>query len=990
MEFKKNIYFCSVPDLRYIYSCLVSVLFISSFTFVKAQVLEFERLNIGHGLPSDEVYNIYEDKKGYIWACTEYGIAKHNGTRFIQVCKNIPFEKSAFYVIKESPKGELFLANSWAQIYKVRNDSAFLLQGMEKTSEEIVSGKEVIFDMLIDEHSNIYFSTLSASYLLSGNRVISLSRQYANDSGNIYFKKAGMEYALIKTGKNLFRNYACNIIDERGKLIHRIPSTNYGAVRNRLGWYGGSYYYYANNNELTVMHRNGDMRTITLKEHIINMEWSPDSTVWIGTDNGLYQLDVNLNTLAYYFKGCVVSDITFDHRNGVWVSTIERGVYYCRNRNNIYYRNIPDLASKISLLKVIDNRFFIGTSNGNLFEMENNRLVKKDLRNNTFYLTDIAYFDNAFVLGTKNMTIFLDDEARLRQQKYLFAGPGKKLAASYGFAQEHDALIFICPTGIFRYKDNRSDMLAEIKDKPRCITQRSNGEYLIGTSHGIILLNDVKCYRPDYLSRLNNKVVLNLLADKDSNVWICTKGYGLYKLLPDNRLVEFPKIPSHVVNHIHILHDTVILLSTDKGLFINKIRTIDRNGSWKLLVNNEVMEAELFGGHIFIATKQGLMTIRKDKALAFAGPAPRFYLESITTSNRKVDFKDMQLSYQENSIYFNFDILAYETPAYTLSYELEGPDQLEGITDGKQVYLHKLQPGEYVLSVRPFYSGIYNQQSVIRIPFYIRPAFWQTKTFLISFSIIFIVMTVLVLRNLKMKEKRKANTARLLAEYRLTALKAQINPHFISNSLTAIQQLMIRNDIDKACQYIAKFSMFLRYVLKYSDKYVTYLADEINLIRANIELEQLRFNNKFIFEQDISKGISLNEICVPPLITQPIIENAIWHGLLPLKDKRTPKLTLKAEIIHEKLVISIIDNGIGRSRSQMRLQNTGTKESRGTWLVRNWMENLNQFLTVKGAAVNYIDLYDEQNNPAGTKVDIIFPIEALNRLRYEKNTFSDY
>jgi ligand-binding sensor domain-containing protein len=974
-----------MSDFRYVFSWLFLVLFLGFHTFVKAQELEFEQLNIEQGLPSGEVYNIYEDKKGYIWACTEYGIAKHNGTRFVQVCKNIQFQESSFYVIKESTKGDLYLANSKAELYKVRNDSAFLLKGMEKMSEAIVEGKEVIFDMLIDEHSNIYFSTLTSSYLFQGNKVISLSRKYSNDSGNIYFKKVGEEYALIKTGENSFKNYVCKIVDEKDKIIHRIPSTRFPGGRTRLCKYRGSYYY-MNDNKLTVLQKDGGVRSITFKEHVMNMEPSPDSTVWIGTNNGLYHLDWRLNILAFYFKGCVISDIALDHRNGIWISTIERGVYYCRNRNNIYYRNIQELSSKISMLKVLDNRFFIGTSDGNLFEQKRNRLIKLNLGNNTSYITDMTYFNGSIMLGTKNMTLFLDAEAGLNQSRNFF----KTQAASYGFAHEDNALIFICPTGVLRYKDNDSKMFLRVKDRPRCLTERKSGEYLIGTTNGIILLNGAKHSRPGYLSLLNDKIILNFVVDKQRNVWICTKGYGLYKLLPDNRLIEFPNIPSNVVNHINIIQDSIVLLSADKGLFINKLNNIDRSNSWKLLVNNEVTEAELFDGFIYIATKQGLMTIKKEKALAFTGPPPRFYLESIVNNNRKIEPKDIQLAHHENSVYFNFDILAYETPAYALSYELQGPDQINGVTEGKQVYLHRLRPGDYVLSVRPFYSGIYNRHSIIRIPFYVKPAFWQTKTFLGSSIFLSVAIVFLTLRNLKLKEKRKANTARLLAEYRLTALKAQINPHFISNSLTAIQQLMIRNEIDKACQYIAKFSMFLRYVLKYSDKYVTYLADEIRLIRTNIELEQLRFNDKFIFEQDISKDISLEDIYIPPLITQPIIENAIWHGLLPLKDKRIPKLTLKAEILNEKLIISIIDNGIGRPKSLLYGQGLGKMESRGTWLVRNWMENLNQFLAVKGAMVNYIDLYDEQNNPAGTKVDIIFPIEALNRLRNEKNTFGDY
>jgi ligand-binding sensor domain-containing protein len=988
-EVFKNIYFCCVPDFRHFIFYLCLILLAGAFPDMQAQKLEFEQLSIEQGLPSCEVYNLYQDKKGYIWACTEYGIVKHNGTRFIPVCKNIPFEESAFYVIRESAKGDLYLANSQANIYQVRNDSAFRVKGIEKISEKIMASKEVMFDMLIDEHSNIYFSTFNTSYFFSNadHKVISLSRKYANDSGNTCFKKVGKDYALIKTKSIVNSNHSYKVIDENDRLICQVPYMVYENDRNRLRKHGGSYFF-TNSNKLISLNEYGLTQTLTLKDYIISLALSPDGEIWIGTNNGLYHVDINLKILAHYFNGRVVSDILFDHRNGMWVSTIERGVYYCRNRNNIYYYDIEALSSTISLLKKVNNRFFIGTSDGNLFEKKYKRLIKLNKGHHIHFITDIAYFNGMYIVAAKNKIMILDHDKSLAENESFFFYKGKPLT-SYGFTYEKNALIFIYLKGIYKYNDNTTRMLASCIDRPVCIARRNNKEYLIGTKKGIFLLSDTSYYRPDFLSSLKNRVILKVLVDKNSNVWICTKGYGLHQLLPDNRLIEFRNIPSNVVNNINIIHDTTILLSTDKGLFINNLTSINQNSSWKLLVNNEATGAEIIDDHIFIATKQGLVTI-KEKALFFTAPPLKFYLESIIANNRKIDLNNIQLSHNENNIYFNFDILAYETPGYTISYELDGPDSITGVSVGKPLYLHNLQPGHYTLTARPFYSGIHDQHAAIRIPFYVRPAFWQTKIFLITTVVLLIAIVLFILYHLRQKEKRKAEIARQLAEYRLTAIKAQINPHFISNSLTAIQQLMIRSETDKASQYIAKFSLLLRYVLKYSDKYVTHLSDEIKLIGTNVELEQLRFNNQFIFEKDINEDVFLDGIFVPPLITQPIIENAIWHGLLPLNNKRTPKLTLRVDIIHEKLIISIIDNGVGRQNIPSGTAQMNNKESRGTWLVKNWIENLNQLSAVKGTTVNYIDLFDEQNDPAGTQVDIIFPIEALNRLRNEKDTVRYY
>jgi len=114
-------------------------------------------------------------------------------------------------------------------------------------------------------------------------------------------------------------------------------------------------------------------------------------------------------------------------------------------------------------------------------------------------------------------------------------------------------------------------------------------------------------------------------------------------------------------------------------------------------------------------------------------------------------------------------------------------------------------------------------------------------------------------------------------EYWLTAVKAQINPHFMSNSLVAIQQLIPAEQSDKANLYIAKFSQLIRYLLNYSDQSVSSLTNEINMIDLCVELEQLRFGEKFLFVKPIDLGINLNQLYIPALIPQPLIENAIWH-----------------------------------------------------------------------------------------------------------------
>ena len=131
-----------------------------------------------------------------------------------------------------------------------------------------------------------------------------------------------------------------------------------------------------------------------------------------------------------------------------------------------------------------------------------------------------------------------------------------------------------------------------------------------------------------------------------------------------------------------------------------------------------------------------------------------------------------------------------------------------------------------------------------------------------------------------------------------------MNPHFISNSLAAIQNLIYSNEIEKAGLYLAKFSFFLRQVLEYSEKNFITVEEELAVIRSNVELEQLRFKNNFTVSITVDETIHIEEVLMPSLITQPFIENAIWHGLLPLTE-RDPHLEIRFYVKNNRVFVEM-------------------------------------------------------------------------------------
>ncbi len=200
-----------------------------------------------------------------------------------------------------------------------------------------------------------------------------------------------------------------------------------------------------------------------------------------------------------------------------------------------------------------------------------------------------------------------------------------------------------------------------------------------------------------------------------------------------------------------------------------------------------------------------------------------------------------------------------------------------------------------------------------------------------------------------------------------------MNPHFLFNSLNAIKLFIIKNDQKQAVTYLTKFAKLIRMVLNHAKIAETSLKDELDLIKLYIEVENIRFNHSIDFKIDIDEHLDINQIKVPPMIFQALIENAIWHGLAPKKGEKKLRMHISKKMPYTK--ISIEDNGIGRKKAQdiQRQKNKSLKkESMGIKITEERLAVYTQAYKNK-FKINFIDLYKDQQ-PAGTKVEVYIPI----------------
>lgn len=206
---------------------------------------------------------------------------------------------------------------------------------------------------------------------------------------------------------------------------------------------------------------------------------------------------------------------------------------------------------------------------------------------------------------------------------------------------------------------------------------------------------------------------------------------------------------------------------------------------------------------------------------------------------------------------------------------------------------------------------------------------------------------------------------------RMEALRAQINPHFISNSLNAIDNLVNMNKREAASKYLIHFSRLTRKILNSSRGTMTSLADELQILKHFMALEQLRFRDKLAYELDIAADLDPEQIEVPALILQPYVENAIIHGIKPKSEGGTIKLMIKRK--KNKLVCTIEDDGIGREKAAEIKMRSAFRQQRTSHGMKINQERLKIIGKSKGAKIHIEDLYDQEGQAVGTRVRILLP-----------------
>ncbi len=338
--------------------------------------------------------------------------------------------------------------------------------------------------------------------------------------------------------------------------------------------------------------------------------------------------------------------------------------------------------------------------------------------------------------------------------------------------------------------------------------------------------------------------------------------------------------------------------------------------------------------------------------------------------------EEIILSPQQKYLDIQYQALAFPSDYKVIySYRLDELHQ-DWINNGenKIITLSNLNSGIYHLRIKAGAPESLSPEKklVIKVlvPFSKQP--WFIFTLFGGITAIFFGLYRLRIKHIHRQLAQKNEFNRQVAELELKALRAQMNPHFLFNSLNSIKNYILQANPILAADYLSNFAHLIRLILQYSGEKTITLEEELDALKLYIQLEQLRFDHGFDFDYQVADGIALNSIKIPPLLLQPYVENAIWHGL----KHKDGQGHLKIEIyeIQENIICKIEDDGIGREESLKKRIQASKYRSFGLGINQDRIDIINK-IGAAGISVSISDKYNEEGKPSGTIVLVALPIQ---------------
>jgi ligand-binding sensor domain-containing protein/two-component sensor histidine kinase len=975
--------------------CLLFILFFQSYL----SIAQLQNLQTVKGLPTEEVYDLFADSKGYIWVGHALGISRYDGQKFTHF-SSPDQTTTGISGICEDKQGKIWCYNFNGQLFYIEKEKMNLV-------EQYISTNETMYPSLLPLDSEIVVTTVKGLFVF--NTTTMQGKYYTSNNG----AKMGRSICIYRghalLGVNTFYRY------DKGKGFREIPFI----FPKNMGKFKLDNFNFAPliTND-TIYASNGELKNLIYKlvEHndtlvVVSAEKIPgtlktiikcDDSIWVNTQNISYKINTRDSIRSQY-----LSDIVTDKWNNKWYSSLQEGlrrapekyrgwqklyhpfiekgdfvtiilpfeglmvygtqggkVYFTKDNKVLYKYHVTKFAGSVEHLFALPN--------GNLLVAPSKGLYQINVRKNYIWeistvnaLKNIAFTDTTMLLAFSQML----NKIRLTPslKKYLFdknSIDNKTLQLELKDAIENLRLPL---------QNSRCNIVDYDPETKKIYANFKSGLALIEADTARMLSYNGKQISAACLLQYNKEAYIGtfdigLLILGDQRIQNISLNNGLVS----NIILKIKKFHGH----LYLIEPGVVQvfdLATQK--FTNTITIpLDINGTvYDLYEEND---------NLILAMKNWEYSLSLTEIKA---DAPLCYLLSVSSNIDGKEISDnSELTSKTNALQFKLSSPFYINPEAThFMYQLTGTNDTSWkVLSGPdyKVSFASLKPGNYRFKAYAVNFQGDRSKNTLVFQFVINNPWWLQWWFIGSVILLVIAVSGFIIRlryrNQKKRDHYVIEKLTLQNELRKSLLRTivtQMNPHFIFNAMNTIQSFVYKNDKRSVSNYMGKFSELIRKILDTSNISSISLKEEIDILELYLDLEKARFESDFSVELIIEPELDLENIQIPPMFIQPCIENAIKHGLFHKQGLRHLKITITYDDVQKEYIrIEIDDDGIGRTRSREinKTLHANHKSFAGSAL-ESRVDLINQTIDKK-ISLFVIDKVDQ----AGTTVIIRLPINS--------------
>jgi ligand-binding sensor domain-containing protein len=971
----------------------------------------FTIYNVSDGLNDHTILCMVEDKDGNMWIGTNRGLNKFN--RQTQTFQKFDFQtRDSINPFMGSIRSIVISGDSllWVGtrngLYQFNPETEEYSGYFTSLSQDLVSPRSNSINHVFEANDGIlWLSTTyglvkfdpqtkrSTRYYHVPNDEGSLSNNYINCviqdvSGNFWIgTRKGLNFYDSESQKiTRFIHNPANPNSISGNDIRSIYEAKNGQIW--IGTYNkGLNVYDKERNEFKIYKWDINTKSSISNNRIFSLLEDNTGNVWIGTYMGINKINKHINSFIHHqvedentrkLNSQFIWDFFVDDENDLWIATSEGVNIIDSNTGRFrYILHDPDNSNSLSGNEV--------------------RSMLYDPDQNCVWLGLFGMGLNKYNLETQEIRHYLPDVNKnsISSSFVIDMARDKKGNIWLGTSRGLNKLNPVNNT--FEVFENiNSDTTSLSNDVVFAVFIDRDDNIWAGTNLGLNLYNPLSNkfvrYFFDVDKNASANTIFSINQDYSGRLWLGTSGGGLIRFYPETGDYKIyttnEGLPNNIVYGVQFDHDNNLWLSTNLGLakfyvigerFVNyDVKDGIQSYEFNLGSSYKDQDGKMYFGGMngYNVFDPGEITTNLNKPVIVVS-AFRKFNEKQPTEYFNGD--TIVLNHDDNFFSFEIAALDYTNPMknkYMYYLENFDKDWIRGDASHRFAEYKKVQPGSYTFYAKGSNNdGIWNQEG-IKLTIVINPPWYKTLIFRVSFiTLLVFLVWFLITRRIRVLNHRHRMERKMLEiekqkfELEQKTLQLQMNPHFIFNSLNSIQSFILTHNTKMAVTYLGKFSRLMRLILNNSGKKYVVLKEELMAIQHYLELEKLRFDNKFLYALEVDEKIDTEFIEIPPMIIQPFIENAIIHGILHKPDKGFIEIRLLLR--DDKLAVSITDDGVGRKKAEEIKQKTGIKrKSKGMGITQERLAMLNKDI-FDGYSAKIIDLKDDAGNPNGTRVELL-------------------